>query len=50
MRHDAFIAIFPGVLGSLMALALYRHKLHPRQVYLSNRARAERLARLPFTK
>jgi hypothetical protein len=47
-RDDGF-GIFVGLIFSLTALAIYLHKLRPRQVYLSNRARAEALARAGFT-
>jgi uncharacterized membrane protein YjdF len=40
-QNDAGPSAFFGALLSLTALALYLHKLRPRQVYLSNRARAE---------
>jgi hypothetical protein len=47
--HDAGPSAFFGTHFGLTALALYLHKLHPRQVYLSNRARAEGLAGASFT-
>ncbi|ANY78450.1 hypothetical protein BB934_09590 [Microvirga ossetica] len=48
-QNDAGPGAFFGLLLGLTALALYLHKLRPRQVYLSNRARAEALAGATFT-
>jgi hypothetical protein len=47
--NDAGFATFLGLIFGLTALALYVHKLRPRQVYLSNRAQAEGLSGAAFT-
>jgi hypothetical protein len=47
--RDAYGMAFPGLLFGLTALALYVHKLRPKLVEFSNRARAEALAEAGFT-